>query len=171
MIEKEDKYYDNFGISASGSTNTLSYSITYPWTRQPDGTIVTGYWWKDTTDDTLPLVADMAPLSGTGGIDTTLPAYSTNPKSYNSPNHNGDGQNVAYGDVHVEWRIAPNAGRENDNIWTIGSGTTQTAITTPGITPIPPYVVPPTGTMPATTAPSPVDIIMVPVRNTATGKL
>jgi prepilin-type processing-associated H-X9-DG protein len=39
----------------------------------------------------------------------------------NSPNHFMDGQNVLYGDGHVEWHDTPNCGHGGDNIWTKGT--------------------------------------------------
>ena len=42
-------------------------------------------------------------------------------KMGNSRNHKGEGQNVLYGDGHVEWRKTSNAGFDNDNIYTFWS--------------------------------------------------
>ena len=37
--------------------------------------------------------------------------------AFNSPNHKWDGQNVLYGDAHVEWEANPTCGYSNNNIW------------------------------------------------------
>ena len=36
---------------------------------------------------------------------------------WNSPNHGYEGQNVLYGDGHVEWRDSPECGKSRNNIW------------------------------------------------------
>jgi hypothetical protein len=36
----------------------------------------------------------------------------------NSPNHGQAGQNVLYGDMHVEFRVTPYCGVDGDNIYT-----------------------------------------------------
>jgi len=36
----------------------------------------------------------------------------------NSPNHNGEGQNVGYSDGKVEWKTVANCGKDGDNIYT-----------------------------------------------------
>jgi prepilin-type N-terminal cleavage/methylation domain-containing protein/prepilin-type processing-associated H-X9-DG protein len=41
----------------------------------------------------------------------------SSPWELNSPNHAFRGQNVLYGDGHVEWRDHPYCGRQFDNIW------------------------------------------------------
>jgi prepilin-type processing-associated H-X9-DG protein len=43
----------------------------------------------------------------------------------NSPNHGGDGQNVLYGDGHVEFQGSPYVGVERDNIYTYGDSGTE----------------------------------------------
>jgi prepilin-type processing-associated H-X9-DG protein len=40
----------------------------------------------------------------------------------NSRNHDGDGQNVLYGDGHVQWQTGPNVGAAGDNIYTNRGG-------------------------------------------------
>lgn len=39
----------------------------------------------------------------------------------NSLNHSGDGQNILYGDGHVEFNTTPYAGVQRDNIYTYGT--------------------------------------------------
>jgi hypothetical protein len=176
QTDSSGNFYDNFG--AVGASNCISYSFAYPWTRKPDGTTVVGKWWTSTVDSTLAIGADMAPLTGRSGKDVTASLADVNagrvePKVFNSANHEGEGQNVVFADTHVEWMKSPYVEPADDNIWTIGSGAGQTAIKTPGVTPVPPYVPDAAATSaPASTTPrSPFDVIMVPVRDAATGKL
>ncbi len=116
--DSSGNFYEDFGAS------NISYAIAYPWNATDDDV---GPWYKDTTDSTCPYLSDMPPLDNDvyAGVTVAVEAASTTtngPKSYNSPNHNGDGQNVAYGDVHVEWRSSPlcgpSGGAGTDNIFT-----------------------------------------------------
>jgi len=62
-----------------------SYGIGNP--TSPSSGFPASPWWKNTVDSSQPVLADM-----TGGTS-----------SGNSINHNGQGQNVAFGDCHSEW--------------------------------------------------------------------
>ncbi len=152
-------FYEDFG-----ATN-ISYAIAYPWTNSVTPT--PGPWYKDTTDSTCPYLSDMPPAQGlvvSSGLvaDVTKASTSgTDPHSYNSPNHNGDGQNVAYGDVHVEWHNSPICGSTGpdgvDNIFT-----TSRFLGKPdpiGIAPSPGAAVNNPGLA------APYDVQMVPARN------
>jgi prepilin-type N-terminal cleavage/methylation domain-containing protein len=146
------KYYDNFQRS-----DQLSYAIVYPWTSS--GTVAP--WWRDTLDSSLVVMSDLAPLAVAGSYN---PAVTQGVAStmYNSPNHAGQGQNVSYGDAHVDWARTPRVGANNDNIFTLGgtvTTTTETAISAAGSLP---YALP--GVVPY-------DVIMVPVRNASNGSL
>lgn len=72
----------------------------------------------------LPLAADMNP--GTPALLTASPT-GRRTRAINSTNHDGDGQNVAYLDGHVEWTITPfcgaarGTGGARDNIYTCGN--------------------------------------------------
>ncbi len=119
--DSSGNFYEDFGAS------NISYAIAYPWNATNNAT---GPWYKDTTDSTCPYLSDMPPFDGDvySGVTVAVEAASTTtngPKSYNSPNHNGDGQNVAFGDVHVEWRSSPlcgpSGGAGTDNIFTASS--------------------------------------------------
>ena len=176
----------NFGVMTDGSApNTNgqgeSYSINYPWqyntsTSTPANA---GGWWTDNIDSDQPVMSDMAPqdtanaTSSTTSRETTEPLSNTyGPYVYNSGNHNGDGQNVGFGDDHVSWETNPYVGSQQDNIFTYWSGNPQT-----GQQAGPTYG----GTGILTTGPSvtldnqyspnspPYDTCMVPVRNVQTG--
>ena len=59
-------------------------------------------------------------------ITTTLPTANTyGPYIYNSGNHNGDGQNVGFGDDHVTWESSPYVGQNGDNIFTYDTTVTE----------------------------------------------
>ncbi|HSI35344.1 MAG: prepilin-type N-terminal cleavage/methylation domain-containing protein [Phycisphaerae bacterium] len=129
---------DDFG----GGTNTsktrsnfskrtnLSYSIAHPY---PDSTAVSsGYKWNQTLGADFALAGDWN--SGTvNGYDVTLPksdtASASDMKKANSFNHQGQGQNVLYGDGHVEWQQHPFVGVNKDNIYTVSGSTDGTVPT------------------------------------------
>ncbi|HVS70409.1 MAG TPA: hypothetical protein VHQ47_04055 [Phycisphaerae bacterium] len=154
--DPDGRAYDNFQ-----SLSQLSYSFAYPW--KADGAV--GGWWKNTGDENIPLAADMAPEDGTGSPPRNLNplAPPANYHTWNSVNHLGDGQNVAFADGHAEFCRTPLAS-PTDNIWT----TSATPSTGPA-----PY-----GGIPAsrshgpalTNNQPPFDIVMYPVRNATTGQ-
>ena len=94
----------------------------------------------------------MAPLNGTG-VKTTTAAKGSPTKVYSSSNHDDAGQNVMYGDCHVDWCRDPYAGGNGyDNIFTAGIGTSQVPAGLNGIA----------GSFAN-------DVVMVPVRDSQTG--
>lgn len=157
ITDKAGMFYDAFP-----GLQHLSYSFAYPW--QHDGT--PGKWWTDITDSSLPIASDMAPEQGTGrpARNVNPTAQPTDNKTWNSGVHNGDGQNVAFSDVHVEWVRKPTIGQNNDNIFTLSDVISRGPREFGGIpinkTPIQLH-----------STSSPFDIVMVPVRNESTGKL
>jgi prepilin-type N-terminal cleavage/methylation domain-containing protein len=151
------------------SNRAVSYSIAYPYAS--NGSL--GGWWRDNTESDVPIVADMAPASGTGSpvrnpAALTIVAAGGSAKQWNSNNHNGEGQEVGFGDAHVEWTTKPTVGpvntalNDNDNIWSaMTAATTSTPVTGQTAT---------TGTIPNRASTSkPYDIVMVPVRNVTDG--
>ncbi|HSV14035.1 MAG TPA: prepilin-type N-terminal cleavage/methylation domain-containing protein, partial [Tepidisphaeraceae bacterium] len=108
----------------------LSYSYENPY---PGGTAIANGWKLNTS---LPadyaVASDINPGStipnGTlnpTSVDTTSPASQL--RLGNSANHEQDGQNVLYGDGHVEFQNNPFCGTQRDNIFTgRGSSTTMT---------------------------------------------
>ncbi|HYE20910.1 MAG TPA: prepilin-type N-terminal cleavage/methylation domain-containing protein [Tepidisphaeraceae bacterium] len=129
---------DDFG----GGTNTaqtrsnftkrtnLSYSTAHPY---PDSNAVSaGYKWNQTLGADFALAGDWN--SGTNtGYDVTLPKSDTasakDMQKANSFNHQGQGQNVMYGDGHVEWQQHPFVGMNKDNIYTVSGSTDGTVPT------------------------------------------
>lgn len=119
-------YYDGFSDSKS-----VSYSVSFPY---GSGGAV-GKWWSATIDASLPVASDLAPKNGSGSganvRNTTL-----NPMSGKAPNswlHQTDGQNVAFGDNHVEFVRLPNVGNNNDNIFTSNNGSPNQQGTAPSV--------------------------------------
>jgi hypothetical protein len=139
----------------------VSYSFAYPW----DGAGHVAAWWRDSVDASLPLMADMTPREGTGSPARALTADTRLIGQLNSNNHEGEGQNVVFGDAHTEWTRKPNVGPGGDNIYTAGGtpgspwGKDQSAgsITAAGTS--------------AAGAVEPCDIFMTPVRDLNTGDL
>ena len=141
-------YQPNFGIltdSAKPTPSTTgqgeSYSIAFPWQTPATGASSpagVGGWWTDNSGSDVPVVSDMAPLSGTGATGSTLQRLTTEPVVgntygnyiYNSGNHNGDGQNVGFGDDHVSWEVNPYVGQSGDNIFTYQNNTSDPPGTT-----------------------------------------
>jgi prepilin-type N-terminal cleavage/methylation domain-containing protein len=120
--------YVDFGFLSTSQSAVASggqgesYSIAYPW--QADGQ--PGAWWTTRSGSDVPLACDIAPVpeGGNGAgtnlqrITNTLPNANTYGNYiYNSGNHNGDGQNVGFGDGHVTWEVNPYVGQDNDNIF------------------------------------------------------
>ncbi len=126
------EYYANFDqVLTTVNTNGQgeSYSIADPW--QFTGGV--GGWWTDNDGSDVPVVSDMAPSNGSGTSGSTLQRITTTALLgntygnyiYNSGNHNGDGQNVGFGDDHVSWEVNPYVGQSGDNIFTFQNTTSD----------------------------------------------
>ncbi len=133
----------------------ISYSFAYPYTRE--GKV--GGWWKNTADGSVPVASDMAPVPGTGSPKRVLSA--SGGAAGNSGNHKGVGQNVAFGDNHVDFVRSTAVGQSGDNIFTVsGKIGGSAAGTAPTLAPI---------NIDGT--PGNYDTVMVPEWNLDTGKL
>jgi prepilin-type N-terminal cleavage/methylation domain-containing protein/prepilin-type processing-associated H-X9-DG protein len=109
----------------------LSYSLANVY---PDQNAVNqGYKMNATTGAEIAVAADMSPAGATSGNYTLAIASEISPasemKKANSPNHQGAGENVLYGDGHAEFQQNPFCGQKRDCIYT-ASGDTQGVITT-----------------------------------------
>lgn len=155
--DKAGNLYLNFQ-----SPKQLSYSTAYPWNA--DGK--PGAWWASTGDASLPLIADMAPRQGTGKpARNVVPSNNPlDPKTWNSANHEGDGQNVGFADGHAEFQRRPDVGQRDDNIYSMSASPSKGPAQFGGI--------PAGAAAPMLTADkAPFDIIMLPVRDETTGKM
>jgi prepilin-type N-terminal cleavage/methylation domain-containing protein/prepilin-type processing-associated H-X9-DG protein len=128
---------DTFGGGTNGALNqmnftnisaNLSYSYANPY---PDPSATSGgYRLIQGLDPTFVVAADINPGStGNGGNDNVL-AITTSSSGQqmrlgNSNNHGKDGQNILYGDGHVDFQNNPFVGTNRDNIYTRGSAGAQ----------------------------------------------
>ena len=118
-------------VSNFPSRGFLSYAYqnVYPTKAAIDA----GFKVNFTLSSDFAIAADMGP--GDPATLTTLAnASRTQMAMVNSPNHNGDGQNVLYADGHVEFTNSPYAGSPRpvlntprDNVYTFGAATLASA--------------------------------------------
>jgi prepilin-type N-terminal cleavage/methylation domain-containing protein len=178
LTDTSSHYWLGFNAVGSGADFTYSYSFAYPWTAVSPVSV--GAWWHNTTDSSLPLMADMAPLNGSGNNPTTVTPGSTggglptsgNAKAWNSPNHQRDGQNVGFGDGHAEFVRRADIGQNSDDIYT-QNGSNGGGSTASGSTPnigLPVTAVGNIGTTYVGGTSAPFDVVMVPVANVSTGQ-
>lgn len=103
----------------SSVQKNLSYSYSNPY---PDNTAIgAGYKLTNSLPPDFAVAADINPGT-TGGTATGVMAVTTassaaQMKTANSNNHDNDGQNVLYGDGHVEFQNNPFVGIAKDNIY------------------------------------------------------
>jgi len=84
----------------------LTYGMHNPYAN--DSTLAAGFGWgPQWLKGNFPLLADMGPAAA--------PKFSL--QSPNSPNHEGQGQNILYADGSVEFKTTPLAGVDNDHIY------------------------------------------------------
>ena len=75
--------------------------------------------WTNTLNSNFPIVADMNP-GGDGFKTLTAKSARADLQKGNSTNHGGDGQNVLFGDGHVQFDKTPFCGVQEDNLYTFG---------------------------------------------------
>jgi len=118
-------------INFTNIQNNLSYSYANPY---PDTyALGSGYKMVQGLEPTFAVAADINPgTTGNGANDNVLaPNTSSSGQGMtlgNSNNHGKQGQNVLYGDGHVEFQNNPFCGTNRDNIYTRGGpiwGTTS----------------------------------------------
>jgi prepilin-type N-terminal cleavage/methylation domain-containing protein/prepilin-type processing-associated H-X9-DG protein len=108
----------------------ISYSLANPYPSE--AAVKAGYRWDSTLTAEFAVAADINPGIG-DGYDATVPtenSAATAMQKANSPNHQGAGQNVLYGDGHVEFQQNPFCGMKRDNIYTVAGGTPDVPTTT-----------------------------------------
>lgn len=137
------QFFDNFQDEYQ-----ISYSQVYPWL----GSSVSPAW-RQHLSTSIPLMSDMAPMSGDSNKNTLAPRGTA---AANSANHDDKGQNVSYGDNHVDWQSSPYNADTQDNLFTVGPVNAQLPVNNLNALP---------------GAPTPQDFVMVPVRKTSDGRM
>ena len=114
-----------------GQTMTYSVNCMFP----GSSALTSGWKWNNTLSSEFAIAADMNP-GNSGGATPANRVTSVNHSSSsrdmaagNSNNHKNEGQNVLYGDGHVQWNSSPFCGAPipgntvafNDNIYTARS--------------------------------------------------
>jgi prepilin-type N-terminal cleavage/methylation domain-containing protein/prepilin-type processing-associated H-X9-DG protein len=142
---EKDSYGGATGVPGSGATaqnktsfsdwkKNLSYSYANPYPNT--NAVNNGYKLNQTNGAEFAVAADMNPgTQGTGtqydvkaAIDAT--DSQKNMAKANSPNHQGAGENVLFGDGHVDFSQNPFVGTQRDNIYTVKSASTAFSGTT-----------------------------------------
>jgi prepilin-type N-terminal cleavage/methylation domain-containing protein/prepilin-type processing-associated H-X9-DG protein len=132
--DEKDTYGTAAGANAQNHASfsdkkNFSYSIANPY---PTTTAVnSGYRWNSTLGAEFAVAADINPGKA-NSYDVTIADEFSSAKDMqkaNSPNHQGAGENVLYGDGHVEFQQNPFVGTKRDCIYT-QNGTTDGSKTT-----------------------------------------
>lgn len=109
--------------------NNLSYSYQNPYPS--NNAVSNGFKLNNSITAEFAVMSDKNPGVVTGGTDNVTAVMSTSSsrdtRQGNSSNHDKDGQNVLYGDGHVEFQQNPFVGVQRDNIFTARTVTTTTA--------------------------------------------
>ena len=101
---------------------SYSYAHSYPNSTATGG----GYKLNSSIGPDFAIAADINPgTAGTGNLVTSVRTISSaaEMKNGNTNNHDRDGQNVLYGDGHVEFQTNPFVGVQRDNIYTVAATT------------------------------------------------
>jgi len=139
---------DTYGGGTNSALNRVNFTdviknLSYSYQEPFPNTSAIGSGWKlnNSISAEYSVGADMNP--GTTGNNDNVMAVNVSSsakdmKQGNSNNHDEDGQNVLYGDGHVEWQQNPFCGPQRDNIYTAvtnraadGSMAGQTLIASP----------------------------------------
>lgn len=99
--------------------NHLSYSVHNPY-YGPDAIGKKASWKSDELSPEFALMADMNP-GGDAVVKASVNDDATARRAANSLNHGRVGQNVLFGDGHVDFMSSPLAGVNRDNIYTSAS--------------------------------------------------
>jgi prepilin-type processing-associated H-X9-DG protein len=101
-----------------GIRRNLSYSLQNPY--PDDAAVEAGFKWNSGVGAEFAIASDMNP--GTAGANENVLAVNASSsaaamKQGNSPNHDGDGQNILFGDGHVSFENIPFSAIDKDNIF------------------------------------------------------
>jgi hypothetical protein len=102
----------NVAVSTTQQGFCYSYSFAFQYANNTTGSgsqYSLAAFWRNTVDAAVAICADMNP----GAQPKTLGAG----KPRNSQNHQGDGQNVGFGDGHADFSRTPMCGENLDNIY------------------------------------------------------
>jgi prepilin-type N-terminal cleavage/methylation domain-containing protein/prepilin-type processing-associated H-X9-DG protein len=131
--EKDD--FGGSGVPAAGATaqnktsfssskKNLSYSIANPFPS--NNAIDAGYKWNNTLGAEFAIGGDMNPGAPAGtNYQVNVPNTTSSAKDMakaNSQNHQGAGENVLFGDGHVEFVQNPFCGTQRDCVYTNAGG-------------------------------------------------
>jgi prepilin-type N-terminal cleavage/methylation domain-containing protein/prepilin-type processing-associated H-X9-DG protein len=133
--DEKDTYGTAAGANAqnkasfSGRKN-FSYSITNPYPGT--AAVNSGYRWNSTLGAEFAIAGDINPGDENGYLVSAANENSSQKdmQKANSANHQGAGENVLYGDGHVEFQQNPFVGTKRDNIYTTAGGTVGAETTT-----------------------------------------
>ena len=138
--DEKDTYGTAAGANAQNkgsftAKKNFSYSISQPYPNT--AAVNSGYRWNSTLGAEFAVAGDINP-----GNDNGYSVGSANENSSakdmqkaNSPNHQGAGENVLYGDGHVEFQQNPFCGTKRDCIYTVAGGTALVPTTTNNASP------------------------------------
>jgi prepilin-type processing-associated H-X9-DG protein len=134
--------YTNFYDSSTAGVPQLAKNLSYSYADPYPGTaaISSGYKMNSSLSPEFAVAADGSPGSNTTGSGSTTGGNGTITtgsagslmRGGNSANHGRDGQNVLYGDGHVEWTSNPFVGPQRDNIYTQRTGTPNATVDAAG---------------------------------------
>jgi prepilin-type N-terminal cleavage/methylation domain-containing protein/prepilin-type processing-associated H-X9-DG protein len=130
----------DFGGGTNTATNwvnwnnfktNLSYSYQNPYANTT--AISAGFKFNNSLGAEFAIASDINPgITVTGAASTVLTVSPTSTardmRGGNSANHDQEGQNVLYGDGHVEWQQNPFVGTQRDNIFVARTVSTPTAV-------------------------------------------
>lgn len=126
---------DNFGGGINGAINRVNFSdwrknLSYSYENPFATSVAIGAGWKlnNTVSADYAVASDMNPGIGGSNSNVFFPnttSSANDTRQANSLNHGQDGQNVLYGDGHVEWQSSPFCGPSRDNIFSTNSDSNQ----------------------------------------------
>jgi len=119
---------DTYGGGTNAALNRTNFTdvqrnVSYSYQNPYPGTTAIGAGWKlnNSISAEYAVASDINPGVAGNNDDVTKVTTASSQKDMkqgNSNNHDEDGQNVLYGDGHVEWQQNPFVGINKDNIFT-----------------------------------------------------
>jgi len=138
--DEKDTYGTGAGANAQNKASfsnkkNFSYSISQPYPNSAG--VNSGYRWNSTLGAEFAVAGDVNPGDENGYLVSAVNENSSakDMQKANSPNHQGAGENVLYGDGHVEFQQNPFCGTKRDCIYTVAGGNATTPTTTSNVSP------------------------------------